>query len=190
MTRTFLACVTLFVAVAVSTATAAFIAPFPTPFTTTPSTSFSTPSTAVGKRAIAFTLEDQFEKEWTWDGHWRGKPTIIMMTDRKGKDYLQTWIKPLVASFRQTVRFASFADVSTVPGFLKGFIRGKFRDAFTTSILMDWEGTVIEHYMAKPDVPNVLFVDASGIVRLHTWGDGSGNAVQSFIEQVQRQLTP
>jgi len=170
MIRTVLATIALVLAVTASAAT--------------------TPSTAVGKRAISFTLQDQFEKEWSWDGNWRGKPTIIMMTDRKGKDYLQTWIKPLVAAFNTKVRFAAFADVSSVPGFLKGFIRGKFREAFSTPVLMDWEGMVIEHYVAKPDVPNVLFVDASGVVRLHTWGDGSGTSVTSFIDQVQRLLTP
>ena len=148
------------------------------------------PSTAIGKRAIGFTMEDQYEKEWSWDDHWRGKPTIIMMTDRKGKDFLQNWIKPLVDTFRTQVRFASFADVSTVPGFLKGFIRGKFREAFTWSILMDWDGMVMEHYKAKPDVPNILFVDSNGIVRLHTWGDGTGASVTMFIDHVQRHLQP
>ena len=148
------------------------------------------PATAIGKRAIAFTLEDQYQQEWAWDKHWRGKPTIVMMTDRSGKDYLQNWIKPLVDSLNDKVRFASFADVSTVPGFLKGFIRSKFREAFTWSILMDWDGVVMEHYLARPDVPNILFVDATGTVRLHTWGQGTGSSVKTFIDQVKRHLQP
>jgi hypothetical protein len=149
-------------------------------------TTAADPATAIGKRAITFTLEDQYEQEWAWDKHWRGKPTIVMMTDRNGKDYLQNWIKPLVDSLDSKVRFASFADVSTVPGFLKGFIRSRFREAFTWSILMDWDGVVIEHYLARPDVPNLLFVDASGTVRLQ----GTGTSVKTFIDQVKRFLQP
>jgi hypothetical protein len=144
---------------------------------------------AIGKKAVPFTLEDQFEKKWSWNTHWRGKPTVLVLSDWKGSDHLTKWTSALVPKFKDRVKFASFADVSLAPGFLKGYLRERFREAFTTSVMLDWDGDVFKHYNVQPGLPNVIYVDATGTVRLHTWGKGAQEHVDAFIVNLERLLT-
>ncbi len=144
---------------------------------------------AIGKTALEFVLPDQFEQEWAWEKHWKGKHTVMVLSDRSGSDYTNNWTKPLYERFKDRVQFVAIADVSSVPGFIKGLVRDKFKEAFTNSILMDWEGDVCEYYMMQSGLPNVLYLDAKGIVRLHTWGKGSKDHLDAFATNVERSLS-
>jgi hypothetical protein len=148
-----------------------------------------TPSKAVGKRAHSFVLEDQFEKQWSWSTHWKGKPVVLVLSDWKGSDYITAWTEPLVQRYADRVKFVACADVSLAPGFLKSYLRGRFRETYTTSILLDWEGTVFKHYLTQAGLPNVLYIDADETVRLHTWGTGKHDHVDAFAQHLDRLLT-
>lgn len=144
---------------------------------------------AIGKRAVSFTLEDQFEKSWAWDRHWKGRPTVLVLSDWKGSDYTEKWTQPLTRRFSDRVAFVALADVSLAPSFLKGYLRGRFRDAYTSySVLLDWDGDVFTHYNVRPGLPNVIFIDTDGIVRLHTWGTGSPDHVNTFGDELERMI--
>lgn len=143
---------------------------------------------AIGKQAKDFTLHDQYEKPWSWSKHWKGRPTIIVLSDWKGSDYTSAWTDPLVARFKDRVQFVAMADVSLAPGFLEGYLRSRFRDAYKTPILLDFDGDVFEYYHFVSGIPNVLFIDAAGTVRLHTWGKGAVESVTMFADNVQQLL--
>lgn len=146
-------------------------------------------TTAVGKKAIEFDLSDQFEREWSWKQNWKGRSTIIVLSDWKGSDYTPAWTTPLTAKLKDRVKFVALADVSLAPGFLKGYLRSRFRDAYQTPILLDWDGDVFTHYSFESGVPNVLFIDAQGIVRLHVWGKGSAEQANAFAANVEKLLS-
>lgn len=150
---------------------------------------------AIGLKAANFTLQDQFEKAWKWADHWRGKPTVLVMSDWKGSSYIDAWTAPLAAKYKGRVAFVAMADLSLTqeaPSFMQGTIqntiRGRFADAYTLPILMDWKGTVVQYYRIRSGLPNVLFIDANGIVQLHTWGKGSEQHLASFTEAMERHL--
>ncbi len=143
---------------------------------------------AIGLKAIEFTLRDQYNKEWRWENHWKGKPVVMVMSDWKGSDYVSSWTEPLAATFKDKMQFVAMADVSLAPGFVHSLIRSKFREAYTNSILLDWEGTVFKYYRVKEGVPNVLFISADGTVMLHTWGKGSPNHVNKFASELEKYL--
>lgn len=150
---------------------------------------------AIGLKAANFTLQDQFEKTWKWADHWRGKPTVLVMSDWKGSSYIDAWTAPLAAKYAGKVAFVAMADLSLTqeaPSFMQGTIqntiRGRFADAYKLPILMDWKGTVVRYYRIRSGLPNVLFIDASGIVQLHTWGKGSESHLASFTEAMERHL--
>lgn len=149
----------------------------------------SADNTAVGKRAIEFELADQFEREWSWSQHWKGKATILVLSDWKGSDYTPTWTTPLTTKLKDRVKFVALADVSLAPGFLKGYLRSRFRDAYTTPVLLDWDGDVFTHYAFESGVPNVIFIDAQGVVRLHVWGKGSADQANAFAVNVEKLLS-
>lgn len=144
---------------------------------------------AIGKKAIEFSLADQFEQKWTWSKHWKGKPTVLVMSDWKGSDHATKWTSPLYQRLKDRVQFVAMADVSLAPSFLRGYLRDRFKDAYKNSVLLDWDGTVFTHYVVQPGLPNVLFVDAQGVVRLHTWGKGAQDHVESFAAELERLLT-
>ena len=79
--------------------------------------------TIVGSRIPEFTIEDQFEREWR-TSDFRGRTTVFVVSDRSGYEYSPNWTGVLVPRFKSSpVRFIPVADVQSVPGFLKGFIR-------------------------------------------------------------------
>ena len=143
---------------------------------------------AIGKKAKDFTLLDQFENEWTWSKHCKGRPTIMVLSHWKGSDFTAAWTDPLVGRFKDRVQFVALADVSLAPGFLEGYLRSRFRDAYKTPILLDFEGEVFEYYQFVSGIPNVLFIDANGVVRLHTWGKGAPDRVSDFSDNVAKLL--
>lgn len=143
---------------------------------------------ATGKKAVEFTLEDQFEQKWSWSKHWSGKPTVLVMSDWKGSDYITSWTTPLTEQFKGRVQFAAFADVSLAPSFIHSMLRSKFREAYANSILLDWDGDVFKHYLVQPGLPNVIFVGADGVVRLHTWGKGAEKHVKAFANELEKLL--
>lgn len=143
---------------------------------------------AIGKRAKEFILLDQYEKEWSWIKNCKGRPTVMVMSDWKGSDYTAAWTDPLVARFKERVQFVALADVSMAPGFLEGYLRSRFRDAYKTPILLDFEGEIFEYYKFVSGVPNVIFIDATGTVRLHTWGKGSTESVNALIDNIAKIL--
>ncbi len=143
---------------------------------------------SIGLQAMPFTLQDQFENEWKWENHWKGKPVVLVLSDWKGSDYTTAWTDPLTQRFKDKVQFVAVADVSLAPSFVHGLIRSRFRDAYSYSILLDWEGDVCRYYKMQEGLPNVLFIDGSGQVRLHTWGKGSKDHVETFATQLERML--
>jgi hypothetical protein len=143
---------------------------------------------ATGKKAIEFTLEDQFEQKWSWNKHWAGKPTVLVLSDWKGSDFIPAWTTPLTEQFKGRVQFVAFADVSLAPSFIHSMLKSKFRESYTNSILLDWDGGVFKHYLVQPGLPNVIYVGADGVVRLHTWGKGADKHVKAFANEVEKLL--
>lgn len=150
---------------------------------------------AIGLKAASFTLKDQFEKTWKWSDHWRGKPTVLVMSDWKGSSYIDAWTAPLVRRFDGRISFVAMADLSLTqeaPSFMQGTlqstIRGRFADAYRIPIMMDWTGKVIRYYRMREGLPNVLYIDANGVVQLHTWGKGSEEHINAFAQELEKLL--
>jgi len=150
---------------------------------------------AIGLKAAKFTLEDQFQQRWAWKDHWQGKPTVLVMSDWKGSDYIDAWTLPLTTRFKDRVQFVALADLSLTqeaPSFmmstLQGTLRERFREAYKNSILLDWKGRVFDYYRVRDGLPNVLFISADGVVQLHTWGSGKEEHVKAFADALEKRL--
>ncbi len=144
---------------------------------------------AIGKKALEFVLSDQYEQRWTWNRHWKGKHTVLVLSDWKGSDYTAQWTTPLAKRFKDRVQFVALADVSLAPSFLRSYLRDKFKEAYANSILLDWEGDVFTYYVAQPSLPNVIYVAPDGVVKLHTWGKGASDHVDAFATELEKLLS-
>ncbi|MBL7976215.1 MAG: redoxin domain-containing protein [Candidatus Kapabacteria bacterium] len=141
----------------------------------------------IGKKAISFTVKDQFEKEWKWE-QFKGKNVLLFICDKDGRAYADAWVKPLRAAFGNQCEYVAIGDMSGVPFFIKGFVKGKIRDGMPQPLLLDWDGDIVEYYNCKEDVMNVVMVDKTNTIRYVTNGTGTSDELKATIQEVQKLL--
>lgn len=137
----------------------------------------------IGTQVPSFSIEDQFQKKWSEDDY-KGKVALYMVCDRDGYEYADNWTDKLVPKFKDKIHFIPVADVSPVPGLLKGYVRGKFKDEFNFSVLLDWEGTLVDAFNLKAGYPTLVLTDKNGVVKYRAWGKGS----QSEVTRMENKL--
>lgn len=145
-------------------------------------------ATSIGNKSLNYVLEDQYGIEHRSVTN-NGKRQLLFLADRSGSEYTSNWTKVLEPLYRNTIEFVALADVSSVPGFLKGFIKGKFKDAYSNPILMDWEGKLFEYYNCPEGIPTILFVDNKGIIRYKISGKGTNSELQMLSEVISQHLS-
>lgn len=150
--------------------------------------SFIALSSSIGSKSISYVLEDQYGNEHK-SVNIQGKRQLLFLADRSGSDFTSNWTKVLEPLYRNTIEFVAFADVSSVPGFLKGFIKGKFKDSYSNPILMDWEGKLFEYYNCPEGIPTIVFIDNKGIIRYKISGKGTSTELQMLNEVISQHLS-
>lgn len=150
--------------------------------------SFIALSSLIGNKSISYVLEDQYGNEHK-SVNIQGKRQLLFLADRSGSDFTSNWTKVLEPLYRNTIEFVAFADVSSVPGFLKGFIKGKFKDSYSNPILMDWEGKLFEYYNCPEGIPTIVFIDNKGIIRYKISGKGTSSELQMLNEVISQHLS-
>lgn len=150
--------------------------------------SFIALSSSIGSKSISYVLEDQYGNEHK-SVNIQGKRQLLFLADRSGSDFTSNWTKVLEPLYRNTFEFVAFADVSSVPGFLKGFIKGKFKDSYSNPILMDWEGKLFEYYNCPEGIPTIVFIDNKGIIRYKISGKGTSSELQMLNEVISQHLS-
>jgi hypothetical protein len=143
----------------------------------------------IGKKAYNFTLRDQHDNTHYWTS-FKGKPTIIILSDRAGSDFVDNWVKPLQKSLGSKVKFVPVAEVSSAPGFVHGLIRSGIRDKYNYPLYLDWDGDTYKYYQCKAEVPNLYFVGSDEKIAITTSGKGTKNEVSAFIENVEKLIEP
>jgi thioredoxin-related protein len=150
--------------------------------------SFITIASSIGSKSISYVLEDQYGNEHK-SVNIQGRRQLLFLADRTGSDFTSNWTKVLEPLYRNTIEFVAFADVSSVPGFLKGFIKGKFKDTYSNPILMDWEGKLFEYYNCPDGIPTIVFIDNKGIIRYKISGKGTNSELQMLNEVISQHVS-
>ena len=150
--------------------------------------SFITIASSIGSKSISYVLEDQYGNEHK-SVNIQGRRQLLFLADRTGSDFTSNWTKVLEPLYRNTIEFVAFADVSSVPGFLKGFIKGKFKDTYSNPILMDWEGKLFEYYNCPDGIPTIVFIDNKGIIRYKISGKGTNSELQMLNEAINQHVS-
>lgn len=130
----------------------------------------------VGQKVPSFSIADQHERTWK-RSDFSTKPVLYVLCDRDAYDYVDNWTDELVPAYRTKIHFVPVADVRGVPGLMKGYVRGRFRDEFSYPILMDWEGELSRTLGLKKGYPTLVVTRADGTVTYQAWGKGSRNQV-------------
>jgi hypothetical protein len=119
---------------------------------------------------IPFRIKDQHDRLHT-DARYRHAPLLVVWGDRKGSEYMAAWTTALADSLarplaRYRIRLLEVAHGKGAPFFVKGKIKGSFRDDGRGPVLMDWDGAFARAYACREDSCNVLLFDGeSGFAR-------------------------
>ncbi len=114
-------------------------------------------------KLISFELKDQFKREYT-ENSWTDSILLFLGSDKTGSKYNPIWAKAIYDSIHLNLpkfplQQVGVANLSSVPFFLKGFIRNKFPDDREKWTLMDWDGTFSKTYNLVAKKCNILIFD-------------------------------
>ena len=137
---------------------------------------------AVNEKAADFTLQDQYEKTVSLK-HFEGRIVVLIASDKEGSSQNASWTKAIKDKYADRVAIQGIADVSSVPFFLKGKIRGDFKKD-GDSILLDWKGEVFRSYGLAKGASNVILIDKDGMIRHRSSGPASAEAVQELFKEI------
>lgn len=138
-------------------------------------------------RLESFTLSDQFERAHTV-AFPRERPLLLTVADRKGAAQVNGWVGPVRERLRARLDQVGVAEVSQVPGFLRGRVRAGFRKEYEHPILLDWQGTLCRVVLAERGQATVLLVSRSGEVVFRATGAVTPEALERLCRAVEKLL--
>lgn len=134
---------------------------------------------------ISISLTDQWEKPAVLNAP-LDRVTILTVADRAGAEQINEWIAPLKVQFGTNLLFFAVADVSAVPGPLRGMVRRRFAKEYTYPIGLDWKGMVTSQLPLQSKSANLFVLDRSGTIQHTAQGAVGTEALRSLIEAVSR----
>lgn len=138
-------------------------------------------------KGVPFALKDQYGTQHAYRFP-LSRVGILLMADYDGSPDLEAWIRPLYARYQQRVRLEGVAELSAVPGFMRGLVRAFFRKNVTYPVLLDWSGEVAQGYAYEKGEVNVFVLEHDGTICLKTIGAVTPRALQRVTDQIDHLL--
>ncbi len=146
----------------------------------------------VGEPAGALTLTDQYEHTWQLSDL-RGSVVVLIAGDRVGNKFNGAWARAISGRYQRQVKTVAVANLAGVPGFLHGFIRGKFvsKDPAHPNgpILLDWKGVIPKTFGFHDDLTNVYVIDREGVFRYTGSGQGTDAEFEPLFHVLDALVT-
>jgi hypothetical protein len=114
--------------------------------------------------------------------------SVVFFADYTGSEQLEAWIRPLYDRYQQRIGIYGVADLSAVPGFLRGLIPRLFRTQLQYPVMFDWHGTVSKSYKAQSGQANLYLIDTQGRIVLRLVGAVSSERLQRVMAQIDHLL--
>jgi hypothetical protein len=138
-------------------------------------------------KGIPFTLKDQYGAHHAY--HFPlARVGILLIADYDGSPDLEAWIRPLYARYEKRVRLEGVAELSAVPGFMRGLVRTFFRKNVTYPVLLDWSGEVAEGYAYEKGQVNLFVLEYDGTICLKIIGAMTPRAFHRVTDQIDHLL--
>ena len=152
------------------------------------STSPASAATTETNRCAQFTLQDQFEKthQFTFP---QAKPVVLTVADKKGSEDVKAWARPLAEKFGDQIIIAGLADVSSVPGPLRGLVRSKFKKAISYPVMLDWDGGSARGFHYAKGRANVYVISRDGRVLHHLSGKADEAQLAKLTAVIEAQTS-
>jgi hypothetical protein len=111
------------------------------------------------------------------------------VADKKGSEGIEGWAHPLAERFGDQIEIAGLADVSSVPGALRGLVRSKFKKAIQYPVMLDWDGDATQSFKYTRGKANVYLIAPDGRVLEHMYGEADAAAVNRLADQIKSLMT-
>lgn len=132
-----------------------------------------------GRQIIDFELTDQYGREHRY--HFP-KPNLSLLTvaDSKGSAQVESWAKPVRGRYGAKVDIDGVAEMSAVPGFLRGMVAGQFKKQQQYPVMLDWTGKVSRYLGCPKGQAGILLIDRDGRL-LREW---QGRATDALLSEL------
>ncbi len=138
-------------------------------------------------KGMQFKLKDQYGTKHAY--HFPlARVGILLIADYDGSRDLEAWIRPLYARYEKRIRLEGVAELSAVPGFMRGMVRGAFRKNVEYPVMLDWSGEVAKGYDYEKGKVNLFVLEHDGTICLKTIGPVTPRALQQVIDQIDHLL--
>ncbi len=151
------------------------------------------PATEPPAPPLSFDLKDQFDREYT-QAMCAGRVAIVVIADREGSKFSGRWSEAVGRGLDAAAPAAEWVPVATlpaVPGFMRGFIRGKFPQKKEQWTLLDWGGSLARAYGLAGKRCHVLVFGPDGRLRHRSGGrEVDDAAVTAVVAAVSAAAGP
>lgn len=137
----------------------------------------------VTPRATAFVLKDQYDQQWDYRFP-RETISVMFVADYTGSEQVENWVRPLYDRYEKTIGIYGVADLSAVPGFMRGLVAQFFRTKLQYPVMFDWHGTVSRSYAAQGGQANLYLIDTEGRIVLRLVGAVSPERLERVMTQI------
>jgi len=134
-----------------------------------------------------FTLEDQFEKKYTYTFP-RKKPLILSVGDMGASTDGPIWSEAIRGKYGERIDFMGVANLHFVSSLVKTPIRVGIKATSELPVLCDWDGIISKKLRVKRDNANILLVTVSGEIIYRVSGKPNDKKFASLYKAIDAQL--
>jgi hypothetical protein len=126
-------------------------------------------SLQIGAKAPLFSLQDQYDEDFVLENS-RNEALILLIGDHQAREELSQWAKEITNECSQKVKCIFIISFPDIPFFLKGWIKGKFKNDDTNnknrsdSVFLDWGGKVFRLYESTKKNANLILIDEKSFI--------------------------
>ncbi len=114
----------------------------------------------------------------------RERPSFLVIAGRQGTGEIAKWVKPVRASFGESVDIIGLADVHGIPGIFRPAVRAMVKKGSEWPVLMDWTGeTVGAIFLPGADI-EVLVLSKTGQILVRIAGPVTDEGLQKVKERL------
>jgi hypothetical protein len=114
--------------------------------------------------------------------------TLLTIANKKGSEQIAGWVAPVMKRFGGRIDVCGVADVSSVPGPLRGMVREAFQRSQTYPVMMDWSGDVVKQFGYAPGEVEIFLLDRGGRILQRHRGKINHRAAEELFGGIERAL--
>jgi hypothetical protein len=114
---------------------------------------------------------------------------LLTIADHKGSEQIAGWVAPVKNRYGPRLAISGIADVSAVPGWMRGVVRKKFRQRQSYPVMLDWSGATVKAFATVPDCVNVFLVDERGRILKRFTGEAQAGALTELYATIDQALS-